>query len=101
MRSGITDRSTASNDLMFAHNERHEFGVSPSILPDIANRDLRHPNPIRLFFADPTDPMRAPTRMGSRSVEAEGGPSSFPAAWQRCVAVRDQRIVVVEDRDDG
>ncbi len=107
MGSWFGDESTVDHHMTIAPNDRRDIGLSPSILPENAIRDLRHPNPVRPVFSSPTGAVRAPTRTdcvrraNRRSIGAPGGPSSFPAAPQGRVTVVDQRIVVVEDRTDG
>jgi hypothetical protein len=83
--------------MTFVPNGRRHFGVSPSIDPDIAIQDLRHPNPVRPVFPDLTRAVRAPARRALRSYRALGGPLSFLAAQALYAAVNDQRNVV-EDR---
>lgn len=51
MGSRLGGKSTVSTEMTFVPNDRHAIGDSPSILPDIAFQDLRHPNPIRPVFS--------------------------------------------------
>ncbi|MEM8949764.1 MAG: hypothetical protein AAGA21_23650 [Pseudomonadota bacterium] len=98
MGSWLGGKSTVSNDMTFVLSGRRHFGVSPSILRAIANRDLRHPNPVRPVVSDPTSSARTPTRAALLAHRALGGPRSFMAAPSPRVAAQDQRIVVVEDK---
>lgn len=100
MGSWLGGKSTVSKDMTSVPNGCRTIGVSPSIQPVFANQDLRHPNPVRSVFSDPTGFSRAPTRDSRRSYRTLSGPLSFLAALPSRAAVNDQRIVV-EDRKDG
>lgn len=101
-----------------ALNGHDLLGVSSSLLPLGNIRDLRHPNPVRPIYSDPTCFVRTPTRRSRRSPHGStlgrsiGRTAEFwpMLSWRkprRLLAVNgqrivsDQRIVVLEDRTDG